>query len=145
MNEATTASTAMSPGPAPSAGVRAGRWLAGGLAMAFGTMTLVVGSKTLAGGGDHDPAEIVPFVLIFNVIAGAFYVATGALTIAGRPLAWRLALGLALATAAVFAAFGIQVASGGAGSAHTARAMTVRTGFWLAQFVALRWWLLRGR
>jgi hypothetical protein len=124
---------------APTGGLRGGaRWLLGALAAGFGVMTLVVGGKTLAGlATDHDPAEIVQFVLVFNVLAGAVYVATGALTLLGRPIAARLALGLLLATLAVFAAFGVQVALGGVGTGHTARAMAVRSAFWLVQWLAL--------
>ncbi len=55
-----------------------------------------------------------------------------------RRWAAQLALGLALLTAIVFAAFGWHVAAGGAFEARTVAAMTLRTLFW-AGVAALAW------
>lgn len=116
------------------------RWLAGGLAVAFGLATLFEGAHTLFGGPEARAAagNVVPFVLVFNFAAGFVYVATGLASLAARPWAVGLARALAIATLLVFVAFGVHVLLGGAFAPRTVVAMTLRTAFWFAQWFALR-------
>ncbi len=113
--------------------------LAGGLAVAFGLATLVEGGKVLFG----DPAaraaagDVVDFVLLFNFTAGFAYVLAGLATLARRPGAIWVARALAIATLAVFAAFGVHVLQGGAYAPRTVVAMSLRSAFWIAQALLL--------
>lgn len=82
--------------------------------------------------------QYVPFVLWFNFVAGFAYVAAGVgLWMKRRWGAW-LALIIAAATALVFAAFGMHVASGGAFEQRTLIAMALRLGVWSA-IAAIAW------
>lgn len=102
--------------------------IAGGAAMAFGLLTLLSGGKALF--GTADMGAVVPFVLWFNFIAGFAYVVGGLLLWRGHRFALPVALAILFATAIVFAAFGLRVASGGAYEMRTVGAMALRTGFW---------------
>ncbi len=104
------------------------RHLAGGVAVAFGLLTLVSGTTALTGAVDM--GAVVPFVLWFNASAGLAYVAGGVLLWRGNRLALPVALAVLFATAAVFAAFGWHAASGAAYEMRTVGAMTLRTVFW---------------
>lgn len=104
------------------------RRIAGAAAAGFGLLTLVSGGWALV--SDADMGAVVPFVLWFNLIAGFVYVAAGVLLWQGQRLALPLAMAIMIATAAVFAAFGMLIASGGAYEARTVAAMSMRTGFW---------------
>lgn len=116
-----------------------GRWLAGGLAVAFGFATLVEGGHMLLGGpaARAQAGHIVPFVLVFNFMAGFAYVVGGAGTLLGRAWAVWIARALAVTTLVVFVAFGVHVLSGNAYESKTAMAMTLRSGFWVAQALVL--------
>lgn len=102
------------------------------VALLFGLLTILSGGRTLFGGEAARAAAgaIVPFVLWFNFGAGFAYVACG------LGLWWRrrwsvpLAVVIALATAAVFAAFGVHAVTGGAYEARTVGAMALRTLIW---------------
>ena len=123
-------------------------WLRGAsvVAVLFGLMTLKEGGTVLFGAEAARTAAgaYVPFVVWFNFLAGFAYVT------AGLALWWRqgwaaaLALGIALATALVFAAFGIYVMNGGADEMRTVAAMALRTTVWLA-IGALAWRMRPGR
>jgi hypothetical protein len=116
------------------------RYVAGASAVAFGLATLVEGGQVLFGGPEARAAagNVVPFVLSFNFAAGFFYLAAGALTLAGRSLARHLATGLAVGTAVILALFLAHAAQGGAFEPRTMVALPVRLAFWVAQAVALR-------
>jgi hypothetical protein len=103
------------------------------VAVAFGALTIVSGGNALFGGAEARAAvgEAVPFVLWFNSAAGFAYIAAGIGLWRHRPWAARLALLIALATLAVFAAFGLHVATGGAFEPRTVGAMTLRSLVWL--------------
>lgn len=116
--------------------------VAGGTAVAFGLLTLVSGGKALF--GTADMGAVVPFVLWFNFLAGFAYVAGGLLLWRGHRLAWPVALAILIATAAVFAAFGLRVATGGAYEMRTVGAMTLRTGFW-AVMAWVAWKTMKNR
>lgn len=118
----------------------------GGLAILFGLATLVSGGNALFGGEAAKLAagDAVGFVLWFNFLAGFVYVAAGAgLTMRKRWAAW-LAVVISAATLAVFAAFGVHVAGGGAYEMRTVGAMTLRSVFWIAIAVAARGLLSAG-
>lgn len=104
------------------------------VAVAFGALTIVSGGTALFGGPAARAAvgDAVPFVLWFNFLAGFAYIAAGIGLWPHRPWAARLALLIALATLAVFAAFGLHVATGGAFEPRTVGAMTLRSFVWLA-------------
>lgn len=115
------------------------RAVAGAAAVAFGAMTILVGGKALAALATAAPApDVVPFVLIFNVIAGVLYIATGFATLTRRRVAVRLALAIVLATVGVGLAFATQRALGGPGADRTGRALVVRSLFWAVQWLVLR-------
>lgn len=123
----------------PSTCVRRGRVVAGLAAVLFGSVTLVEGgSMLLAGPEARAAADVVTFVLWFNVAAAPLYLAVGVATMLGKPVALRGATLLAGSTAAVYAAFWLHAATGGAWSAHTARVMAARTVFWIVQAVAMQ-------
>ena len=102
------------------------------VAMLFGLLTVVSGGRTLFGGEAARLAAgaIVPFVLWFNFGAGFAYVACGWALWRRRRWAVPLAVVIAVATAAVFAAFGAHALSGGAYEARTVGAMALRTLLW---------------
>jgi hypothetical protein len=110
-------------------------WLRGAsvFAVLFGLLTLKEGGTVLFGNEAARSAAgaYVPFVLWFNFLAGFAYVAAGMAL--WRRLGWAawLALGIGLATALVFAAFGIHVLMGGAFEVRTVGAMALRTVVWL--------------
>lgn len=62
------------------------RWLAAGLAIAFGVATVLEGGHVLFGGAEARAAagDFVPFVLWFNFAAGFAYVAAGVGALLGR-------------------------------------------------------------
>jgi hypothetical protein len=105
-----------------------GRHVAGGLAVAFGLLTVVSGGTALFGAVDM--GAVVPFVLWFNSVAGLAYIVGGILLWRGHPLALPVALAILVATAVVFAAFAWRAAAGGAYEMRTVGAMTMRTAFW---------------
>ena len=111
--------------------------IAAAVALIFGLLTIVSGARALFGGVDM--GAVVPFVLWFNFVAGFAYVLTGIGLWRGTNWAPMLSLGIAAATAAVFAAFLWHVGSGGAWEIRTMGAMILRTGIWIAiAILALR-------
>lgn len=128
--------------------LRPSPWLRGAsiVAVLFGVMTLKEGGTVLFGSEAARTAAgaYVPFVLWFNFLAGFAYVLAGLAL--WRRAAWSaaLALGIALATALVFAALGVYVMNGGAFEARTVAAMALRTTVWLV-IGALAWRLRPGR
>ena len=110
------------------------RWPVAAAAALFGAATIVQGGSVVLGlGGAREAAgAYVPFVVAFNFGAGFLYVAAAAALAARRPWAPGLALFLAVATLAVFAALGVLVARGGAYEPRTVAAMTLRSLFWVA-------------
>lgn len=117
----------------------AGRWILGGMAVVFGVATLLEGGTVLWGGPDAraEAGNVVPFVLMFNFGAAFAYVAGGLATLFGRPWSIWVARGLAGSTLLVFAALGVHVLSGGSYETRTLVAMTLRSGFWVAQALVL--------
>ncbi|WGV18228.1 hypothetical protein [Fuscovulum ytuae] len=99
------------------------------VAIVFGLLTIVSGSRALFGGADM--GAVVPFVLWFNFLAGFAYI------IAGLGLWYRtgwapgLAIAITLATGAIFAMFLLEVWRGTAYEARTMGAMALRLAIWV--------------
>lgn len=104
-----------------------------GVAVLFGLLTVFSGGNTLFGDEAARVAAgaIVPFVLWFNFGAGFAYVVCGLGLWRRRRWSVPLAIVIAVATALVFAAFGIYSLTGGAYEARTVAAMTLRTLIWV--------------
>lgn len=102
-------------------------------AVLFGLLTLKEGGSVLFIDGSARLAagQYVPFVLWFNFLAGFAYLLAGAGLLMRRRWALWLAVGIASATALVFAAFGVHVWSGGAYEHRTVMAMSLRTVLWV--------------
>ena len=116
------------------------------VAIVFGALTLKEGGAVLFGDGTARTAagHFVPFVVWFNFLAGFAYIVAGVgLWMQQRWAAW-LAVGVAVAAAIAFAAFGMRVLGGGAYEMRTVWAMTLRTLLWAA-IAALSWRLTSGR
>jgi len=103
------------------------------VAIAFGTVTIVVGGKTLFGGVEERGAagNIVPFVLWFNFVAGFAYVVAGLGLFLWKRWAAHLSAAIAAATVAVFVAFGIHIFLGGTFELRTVGAMIIRSAVWV--------------
>ena len=111
------------------------------VAIVFGLATIRAGARVLFGVPDAVAAagDYVGFVLWFNCIAGFVYVLAGIGFWLRRRWTIALAVSIAVVTLAVFAAFGIHAATGGAWEARTAGAMTLRSAVWIAlAFLAAR-------
>jgi hypothetical protein len=102
--------------------------IAGGVAIAFGLLTVVSGGATLLGG--LEMGAVVLFVLWFNTLAGLAYVVAGLGLWQGRRWAYPLSLVILVATVLVFAGFGLHVARGGAFEMRTVFAMALRSAVW---------------
>ncbi|MEX5726705.1 hypothetical protein Ga0609869_000058 [Rhodovulum iodosum] len=102
--------------------------IAGGVATAFGLLTVVSGGATLLGG--LEMGAVVLFVLWFNTLAGFAYVVAGLGLWQGRRWAWPLSLAIFAATLLVSTAFGLHVAQGGAFEMRTVFAMALRSAVW---------------
>ncbi|GLQ29335.1 hypothetical protein [Sulfitobacter pacificus] len=102
--------------------------VAGGVAVAFGVLTVFSGGRTLLGSADM--GAVVPFVLWFNTLAGLSYVVAGFGLWQGRRWAWPLSLAIFAATLLVFVAFGLHVVQGGAFEMRTVYAMALRSAVW---------------
>lgn len=106
----------------------------------FGLLTIREGGAVLFVDGPARVAagDFVPFVLWFNFLAGFFYVVAGLGLWFRQQWAARVALGIAVATLIVFAAFGWHAVSGGAFETRTVVAMTLRSTVWLV-IAAIGW------
>ncbi|WP_347266433.1 hypothetical protein [Paracoccus sp. (in: a-proteobacteria)] len=114
--------------------------IAAAVAVVFGLLTIVSGGRALFAGVDM--GAVVPFVLRFNFVAGFAYVLAGVGLWRGAGWAPVLALAIAVATLAVFAAFLWHVGTGGAWEPRTMGAMILRCAVWGAIAVLALW---RGR
>lgn len=103
------------------------------VAIVFGVVTIGIGGKTLFGSAEERGAagSIVPFVLWFNFVAGFAYVVAGLGLFLRKCWAGHLSTAIAVATVAVFAAFGIHIFLGGAFEMRTVGAMTIRSAVWI--------------
>lgn len=115
-------------------GLKQSSWLrtSAVIALLFGVLTIISGGRTLFNAEAQQQAgNYVPFVLWFNFLAGFAYVIAGAgLWCRQRWSIW-LVSAIAAATLLVFAAFGLQIWSGGAYETRTVGAMGLRAVVWL--------------
>jgi hypothetical protein len=102
--------------------------ITGGVAIAFGLLTVVSGGTALLGA--LELGAVVLFVLWFNTLAGLAYVVAGLGLWQGRRWAYPLSLAIFAATLLVFVAFGLHVARGGAFEMRTVYAMALRSAVW---------------
>lgn len=102
--------------------------ITGGVAIAFGLLTVVSGGTALLGA--LEMGAVVLFVLWFNTLAGLAYVVAGLGLWQGRRWAYPLSLAIFAATLLVFVAFGLHVAQGGAFEMRTVYAMALRSAVW---------------
>lgn len=114
--------------------------VAGVVGTLFGLMTIREGGAVLFIDGPARVAagDYVPFVLWFNFLAGFAYVVAGIGLIFRQAWAARVAIGIALATLGVFAAFGAHVVGGGVFEMRTVVAMTLRSVIWCS-IAVLSW------
>lgn len=123
--------------------VRRDPWMIGAalLAIVFGLVTIRAGARVLFGVEQAlaEAGNYVAFVLWFNFIAGFGYVLAGTGFWLRRRWSVTLAIVIAAATVAVFAAFGIHALTGGAWETRTLVSMSARTLVWLA----LAWFVAR--
>lgn len=112
------------------------------VAVLFGIATLLAGGRVLLGA---DPGYMVFLpLLVYNTAMGAAYVAAG-IAIWRNPVAGRKAAGVIfLLNLLVFAAILILHRVGGPVAIDSVRAMTLRTGVWLALFLGANWIARRG-
>lgn len=115
--------------------------ITGGVAIAFGLLTVVSGGTTLLGA--LEMGAVVLFVLWFNTLAGLAYVVAGLGLWQGRRWAYPLSLAIFSATLLVFVAFGLHVAQGGAFEMRTVYAMALRSAVWGAIALVARQLLTR--
>jgi hypothetical protein len=110
------------------------------VAILFGLLTIKEGASVIfSEQGRIAAGDYVPFVVWFNFLAGFFYVVAGAGLWMRRAWAVRLAFVIAIATLAVYAAFGIFVSLGNAYESRTVVAMALRFGIWIViAFVSYR-------
>jgi voltage-gated potassium channel Kch len=110
-----------------------GLWIAAGVAIVFGVLTIVSGGLALFGGPAAQAAagNAVPFVLWFNFVSGFVYVLAGIEIALRKPWSGTLATALALSIIAVFALFGWHVYRGGAYEMRTMGAMVLRAAIWI--------------
>jgi hypothetical protein len=115
------------------------RWT-GITAIIFGVATLFSGGAALFGpSAARDMlGAIVPYVLWFNFLSGAVYIATGIGLLRRRASGARLSLLLAVAITLVVGAFCWHVATGGAYEMRTVGALILRSGFWIFAAVLSR-------
>ena len=105
-------------------------------AIFFGALTIVSGGLALFNATAQRLAgDYVAFVLWFNFLAGFAYIIAGiGLWTLQRWSRW-LSAAIAVGSIIVFAAFGMQVLSGGSYEMRTVWAMTLRTTFWIVTSV----------
>jgi hypothetical protein len=106
----------------------------GGLAVAFGIMTLFSGGMVLFGPDDAREAAgaVVPLVLWFNFASGFLYVAAGVGIFLAMPWGRTLAYAIAAALGVVMAAFVWHILGVEAWEMRTLGALTLRLAFWIA-------------
>lgn len=109
------------------------------LALIFGLATILSGGNVLFGpdGARALAGDYVPFVVWFNFLAGFVYVIAAIGIWSRQGWAGGLSVALALATALVALAFGVQVMRGAPFEMRTVGALVLRFAFWAAIAIAL--------
>ncbi|TAK51874.1 MAG: hypothetical protein EPO25_15415 [Gammaproteobacteria bacterium] len=111
------------------------------VAIAFGVLTLFAGGRVLAGA---DPGYVVfrP-LLVFNTLMGLAYVTAGVLIWRDLRRGRIAALAIFLLNLLVLAAIVWLYRQGAAVAVDSLRAMSLRTGVWLALFLGVAWLVRR--
>ena len=111
------------------------------VAVLFGIVTLIAGGRVLAGA---DPGYIVfrP-LLIYNVTMGFAYMAAGIIMWRSLDRGRYAAAAIFLLNLVVYIAIVYLYTTGAPVAIDSVRAMTLRTGVWLALFIASGWLLRR--
>ncbi len=117
------------------------RWVVvlGWFAGVFGVATVFSGGAVLFVGGPV-PAmagNSVPFVVVFNFVAGFAYLTAAAGLLRGKPWTLPLSATIAALTILVFVAFGVHVLAGEPFEVRTVGAMTLRSALWVGITLAL--------
>lgn len=119
------------------------------VAVMFGLLTIREGGAVLfwSEAARRAAGQYVPFVVWFNFLAGFVYFIAGVGLWFRKRWAAGLGFAIAIATLAVFVAFGVHLASGGGYELRTAIAMSLRSGVWIAiALIAYRFlWKTRER
>ena len=122
-------------------------WSASIVAVLFGLLTIREGGAVLfwSEAARRAAGQYVPFVVWFNFLAGFAYVTAGFGIWFRQRWAAGVAFGVAVATLAVFLAFGIHIALGGGYEPRTTVAMSLRSAVWIAIAVIAYRFLWRTR
>ena len=119
-----------------SSNVPMGIKAAAAVALVFGALTLLSGSRALF--GYSSVGDAVPLVLWFNFLSGFAYMAIGLGIALRRACANWAAAALTIAILIVFALLGWHILRGGAYEMRTVGAMVLRAGVWIAIALYLR-------
>lgn len=114
-------------------------WALGIFAILFGLATIKEGGSVLFlnGSARAEAGNFVPFVLIFNFIAGFFYATAGALLLKRKHWATNIAIGLLAGNLLVFGLLGFHILAAKPYELRTVVAMSIRTSFWLLVTIVL--------
>lgn len=110
-----------------------GIWIAAGVAVAFGALTIFSGGQALFGSPAARAAvgNAVPFVLWFNFLSGFAYVLAGIGIALHEAWGGPIATALAIAIVAVFALLGWHIFRGATYEMRTVGAMALRAAVWI--------------
>lgn len=121
----------------PSRAARFLQWALALVAVFFGLLTLLAGSRVLLGG---DPGYVVyrP-LLVYNTVMGLLYVAAGVLMWRSTHRGKQVAAAICLLNLLVLALAAWLQSQGQGVALDSVRAMMLRTGVWLLLFIGLAW------
>ncbi len=107
-------------------------WILALVATIFGALTLKSAYLVLFTTGEfhQNAGNFVPFVVMFNGIAGLFYLIAGFGIFKQRKWGVRLSILIAVSTISVYGLFGLHVNNGGLYEMQTVVAMAIRSGVW---------------
>jgi len=107
------------------------------VALLFGLVTIVTGTRVLAGSDPGYP--VYQPLLVYNVALGFAYIAAGVLAWRSAQRGKRAALAIFALNLVVLAAIAWLYSSGGAVAPESVRAMILRTSVWLVLFLGFAW------
>ncbi len=107
------------------------------VALLFGLVTIVTGTRVLAGSDPGYP--VYQPLLAYNVAMGFAYIAAGVLAWRSAQRGKRAALAIFVLNLVVLAAIAWLYSSGGAVALESVRAMILRTSVWLVLFLGFAW------
>ena len=117
--------------------VRIVRWLTGGVAAVFGVATLFAGGRVLLG---SDPGyQVFPPLLVFNTTMGLAYLVVGILIWRSPRLGRSGAGTIFILNVGALITVVVVYRTGGGVAVDSLRAMSFRTGVWMALFGLAAW------